>query len=69
MEKCPHCGSDTGLYRNFTGNQYYGWDGSPSGCFLDGPEKQSVYAMCIHCGKRFNLDRIKRLANKKEKEK
>ena len=66
MKRCPNCGSDTGLYKNYTGTQYYNWDGSPAGCHEDSPEKQSVYAMCINCGKRFNLSRIERLACEKE---
>lgn len=66
MKQCPYCGSDLGLYRNYTGTQYYNWDGSPAGCNADCAEKQAIYAMCIRCGKRFNLSRIERLANSEE---
>ena len=69
MERCPFCGSDAGLYRNYVGKQYYNWDGSEAGFFADGPEVQSVYAMCLICGRRFNLARLERLANEKGKEK
>ena len=68
MKQCPHCGSDLGLYRNCTGTQYYNWDGSPAGYCADGVEEQSVYAMCLNCGRRFNLDRIKKLAQPTEED-
>lgn len=66
MKQCPHCGSDIGLYRNYTGTQYYNWDASPAGCHADEPETQLVYARCINCGRKFNLTRIERLANQKD---
>lgn len=62
MKCCPHCGSSSGLAREFTGVQYYDWSGEPTGYDVNASENQSVYVCCVSCGRRFSLGRIKRNA-------
>lgn len=66
MDKCPHCGSDHGVYKTYTGKQYYDFDGEPAGFYADVPDNQRTFARCINCGKKISLDRIKREAEKRE---
>lgn len=60
MDRCPHCGSDLGVYKTYTGKQYYGFDGEDAGFYADVPENQKVFARCIHCDKKISLVRIKK---------
>lgn len=58
MDKCPHCGSDTGVYTTFEGIQYYDFNGDPAGCSLNGVENQRTFAKCIKCDKKISINRI-----------
>ena len=59
MEVCPYCGDDGGVYRTYTGVQYYFWDGEPSGFNADCSDNQTKYARCISCNRRISMKRIK----------
>lgn len=60
MDKCPYCGSDRGLFRTYTGTQYYGWDGEPAGYDDQVFDNQRVYARCVRCERRISLERVKK---------
>ena len=62
MDKCPNCGSTLGVYKTYTGVQYYDFDGNDAGYYADVPENQKTFARCIKCQKKISLDRIKREA-------
>lgn len=56
MDKCPHCGSDDGLFSKEVAkyDQYYNFDGSPSGYSdLDRIVKRKGTPLyCVYCGKK-----------------
>lgn len=58
MERCPYCGSENGVYKTYTGTQYYYWDGEPAGFSDDVPERQTTFARCVKCKKRISMKRI-----------
>lgn len=58
MDKCPHCGSMMGVYRTYTGVQYYDWNGEPAGFQEDPNEAQSVFVRCISCNRKISMRRI-----------
>lgn len=58
MDKCPSCGSKAGVYKTFTGTQYYRWDGEPDGFTTDDPENQTNFVRCLSCNRRISMKRI-----------
>ena len=58
MDRCPYCGSKTGIYKTYVGIQYYDWSGEPSGFNDDMVEKQRMFVKCIKCHKRISMKRI-----------
>ena len=64
MDKCPHCGSTLGVYKTYTGVQYYNFDGTDAGYYADVSENQKIFARCIKCEKKISLERIRKEAKK-----
>ncbi len=62
MVKCPYCGSEDGVYRTYTGIQYYFWDGEPCGFNADCSDDQTVFARCVKCNRKVSMRRILREA-------
>lgn len=60
MKRCPHCGDDGGVYRTYTGAQYYFWNGKPSGFDADVSDDQTTYARCVRCNRKISMKRILR---------
>lgn len=58
MERCPHCGSEDGVFTTYTGTQFYYWDGEPAGYNADVPENQRKFAKCIACKRKIMLSRL-----------
>ena len=65
MDKCPYCGSAKGVYKTYTGMQYYDFDGNAAGYHADDPENQKKFARCIHCDRKISLSRIRKEAAEK----
>ena len=59
MNKCPYCGSDSGVFTTFTGTQYYTWNGESNG-YSDFTEKESKFARCISCNRKISMKRIQK---------
>lgn len=69
MDKCPYCGSSSGVERTFTGVQFYDWNGEPAGWLSDiGPENQKIFARCVKCKKRVSMSRILRESDGERKD-
>lgn len=64
MDRCPYCGSKGGVYKTYTGVQYYYWDGEPAGYSNDTPDNQITFARCVKCKKRISMKRILESNNK-----
>lgn len=62
MDSCPYCGSTLGVYKTYTGMQYYDFKGEAAGFHADVQENQKVFARCIHCERKISLNRIMREA-------
>lgn len=58
MDKCPYCGNDGGVYRTYTGVQYYYWDGEPCGFNADVSDNQRVYCRCVRCNRKISMKRL-----------
>lgn len=58
MDRCPHCGSEDGVYTTYTGIQQYSWKGEPNGYFQDVAENETKFAKCVHCGRKVSMNRI-----------
>lgn len=58
MERCPYCGYEGGVYRTYTGKQYYYWDGEPAGYNDDVYDNQKTFVRCIKCNRRISMKRI-----------
>lgn len=56
MDKCPHCGSDAGLFSKETARyeQYYKFNGEPNGYSdLDRVcTRKTTPLYCVYCGRR-----------------
>lgn len=61
MDKCPYCGSNSGVYTTYTGRQFYYWDGEPCGYDSDVPENQNKFARCVNCNRKISIRKLKRL--------
>lgn len=58
MDKCPYCGSENGVYRTYTGTQFYYWDGEPAGYNADVPENQNKFVRCMDCKRKIMMKRL-----------
>ena len=63
MDRCPYCGFDQGVYRTYTGTQFYHWNGEPAGFNTDVSENQIIFVHCVRCHKKISMRRILREAN------
>lgn len=58
MDKCPHCGDTSGVYRTYKTRQTYSWSGQPIWSGDVDSIDQKKYAYCSNCNRRVAIRKI-----------